>query len=112
MEVLDEVLGVKEDEELFVAVAFESKWEIEENRDAVFELFNPEFSRDSTENEDIRFLKRALVNTQIFDISFQFIQNWRECNRIVGTKLPGRPNNGEDIWYGKRVSSGSKRGTS
>ena len=56
-------------------------------KDAVFELFNPEFSRYSTENEDIRYSKRVRINTKEFDIPLQFIQNWRECNRIVGTKL-------------------------
>ena len=98
------MLGVKEKGEWFVAVALESKRRLEEKKDTVFELFNPEFSRYSTENEDIRYSKRVRINTKEFDIPLQFIQNWRECSRIVGTKLQGRPNYAEDILYGKRVS--------
>ena len=111
IEVLDEVLGVKEKGEWYVAVAFESKWRLEENKDAIFEMFNPGCSREAAKNEDIRYSKKVRVSTKKFNIPFQFIQNWRECTRVVGTKLHGRPNNAEDILYGKRASVEYKRGT-
>ena len=51
--ILEDVCSERCHGEWFVALAFEEKWRLEDNKDALFEMFNPGFTRDSENGEDV-----------------------------------------------------------
>ena len=55
-----------------MALAFEEKWRLEENKDALFEMFNPGYTRDSENGEDIRYSRRVCMWVRIRKFSIPF----------------------------------------
>ena len=106
--ILEDVCSERCHGECFVALAFEEKWRLEDNKDALFEMFNPGFTRDSENGEDVRYSRRVWVRIRKFSIPFEYIQNWRESRRVKDTRIIGVPRNAENILYGRLEGKGTE----